>query len=303
MEFGKLENVDHLQLSLPAEPDETIEVLKAHRTDAAPQVYVGCPVWGQKEWVGHIYPANAKDKDFVHYYAEQFNTIELNATFYNQPSARTVQNWKAAVRDDFRFCPKLPQQISQFKRLVGAEAPTISFMETVGMLEEKLGVSFLQLPHNFSTRNIDALAEYIQAFPDGYQLAIEFRDASWFRELEKFYGICELMEERGMTTVISDVAGRRDVLHMRLTSPIAFIRLTANDLHPSDYTRLDEWTNRLKTWFEAGLQQLYFFVHTHDKALNPELANYMVRRLNQVCGFHLRECVPMEGAGKTGLFD
>jgi hypothetical protein len=84
------------------------------------------------------------------------------------------------------------------------------------------------------------------------------------------------------------VAGRRDVLHMRLTTPSAMIRFVGNNLHPTDYTRIDAWVERLKVWFANGLQQLYFFVHEPDNITSPELATYLIEKLNRVCGFNLK---------------
>jgi uncharacterized protein YecE (DUF72 family) len=82
-----------------------------------------------------------------------------------------------------------------------------------------------------------------------------------------------------MSTVITDVAGRRDVLHMRLSNRTAFIRFVANDLHPTDFPRIDEWTVLLKKWMEEGLKEIYFFIHTPDKSLCPELANRFLEKM------------------------
>jgi uncharacterized protein YecE (DUF72 family) len=88
--------------------------------------------------------------------------------------------------------------------------------------------------------------------------------------------------------VLTDVAGRRDVLHMRLTSPSAMIRFVGNSLHPTDYTRIDDWVERLKMWFDSGLKQLYFFVHEPDNITSPELATYFINQLNKACGFNVK---------------
>jgi uncharacterized protein YecE (DUF72 family) len=89
--------------------------------------------------------------------------------------------------------------------------------------------------------------------------------------------------------VMTDVAGRRDVLHMSLTSSAAMIRFTGNELHPSDFARLDAWAERLAGWFEAGLSELYFFMHQPEESTAPAIANYFIRKLNALCGFELEE--------------
>jgi uncharacterized protein YecE (DUF72 family) len=92
-----------------------------------------------------------------------------------------------------------------------------------------------------------------------------------------------------MGAVITDTAGRQDVLHMQLTIPKAFVRFVGNSLHPSDYPRIDMWAKRLKQWIDAGIEEIYFFMHMHDEGLSPELTQYVVKKFNKVCGLDLPE--------------
>jgi uncharacterized protein YecE (DUF72 family) len=95
------------------------------------------------------------------------------------------------------------------------------------------------------------------------------------------------MEQYGISTVITDVAGRRDVLHQRLTTSIAMIRFVGNGLHPTDYSRVDDWIDRCLQWLDAGLQTLYFFVHEPDNKFSPELVKYFIQHLNEKGDFSL----------------
>lgn len=90
-----------------------------------------------------------------------------------------------------------------------------------------------------------------------------------------------------MGIVITDTSGRRDCAHMHLTVPKAFIRYMGNSLHPTDYTRVDDWINRIQYWIDNGLEELYFFMHMHDEAYSPELTVYMVDKLNAACALQL----------------
>ncbi|MEZ4905865.1 MAG: DUF72 domain-containing protein [Spirosomataceae bacterium] len=108
----------------------------------SPQCFVGPPIWANKQWVGKIYPSNAKEKDFLYYYTRQFNTIELNVTHYQIPNEATVQRWKEAAHKDFRFCPKWPQEISHDRQLIGCEALSQAFTQAVLGLGENLGTTF-----------------------------------------------------------------------------------------------------------------------------------------------------------------
>jgi uncharacterized protein YecE (DUF72 family) len=86
--------------------------------------------------------------------------------------------------------------------------------------------------------------------------------------------------------VITDTAGRFDVIHQRLTTKTAFIRFTANDLHPTDYQRLDKWILRVNNWTSNGLEHLYFFMHTPNKCLCPQLVQYFIQGLNTTTGLN-----------------
>ena len=90
-----------------------------------------------------------------------------------------------------------------------------------------------------------------------------------------------------MGAVITDTAGRRDCAHMHLTLPKTFIRYVGNSLHPSDFTRIDAWVNRMKYWLDKGMEELYFFMHMHDEATSPELTIYLIDKLNAECGLSL----------------
>jgi uncharacterized protein YecE (DUF72 family) len=88
--------------------------------------------------------------------------------------------------------------------------------------------------------------------------------------------------------VITDTAGRRDVLHMRLTAPVVFIRFISNSLHASNLTRIEEWAHRIKEWLDKGMQEIYFIVHNHDEYYAPDIALHAVERFNAICGTTLK---------------
>ena len=83
-----------------------------------------------------------------------------------------------------------------------------------------------------------------------------------------------------MTNILVDTAGRRDMMHMALTSTKAFIRYVGAN-HSSDYTRLDDWVDRIKLWKQQGLEQLYFFVHQNVELESPLLSAYLIEKLNK----------------------
>jgi uncharacterized protein YecE (DUF72 family) len=278
MDFGKLPDINTVDFTLPKEHAGNVNILPAFPSEES-AIYVGCPIWAEKGWVGKVYPKGAKEKDYLRYYGEKYSTIELNATHYNIPDENTIIRWRESVPEHFKFCPKVPQSISHTKDLVQMTESMLYFISTMRTLENKLGTSFLQLPPYFGPEKIKQLIYFLNALPEDFPLAIEFRHEGWFRDKLKFDKIFNYLEDRRLSAVITDVAGRRDVLHQRLSNRTAFIRFGGNDLHPTDFIRIQEWTVLLKKWLAEGLKEIYFFVHTPDKSLCPELTNYFSEKM------------------------
>lgn len=288
MDFGKLEDISKVDFKLPADNIFTEKVLK-EATQSKPEIFVGPPIWSNPEWVGVIYPSNAKDKDMLYHYSRQFNTIELNVTHYQIPSLETIERWKSSVPEHFKFCPKFPQIISHERQLLGCDAQTQLFCESILGLGQNLGTSFLQLSPYFQPRQLKTLENFIKSLPKNLPLAVEFRHPEWFSNQNIWQKIAKILHDLGVSTVMTDVAGRRDVLHQTLTQPNLVLRFVGNGLHPTDYQRVDEWVDKIKTWLEKGLETAYIFVHcggTNDFA--PELTYYWIEQLNQKCGLTIK---------------
>jgi uncharacterized protein YecE (DUF72 family) len=288
MDFGKLKDISKVNFSLPSDHPDSLTLLKRSGTYIKPQIYIGLPVWVNKSWVGKIYPAGISEKDSLLWYGKQFNTIELNSTHYHIPSPDLIERWRRTVPVGFKFCPKFPQLITHEAALRNTQDVTAAFCNAIAGLEENLGTSFIQLPPHFAPKQLKDLDAFLKFIPESIPVAVELRHPDWFMDNVASLELFDVLEKHTVGTVLTDVAGRRDVLHMRLTTPAAMIRFVGNGLHPTDYTRIDDWVQRLKVWFDNGLQQLYFFVHEPDNTLAPELETYLVQQLNKVCGFDLK---------------
>lgn len=280
MDFGKLQDISKVDFSLPADNAFTYQSLATHTAENKQQkIFIGLPIWANKEWVGKIYPTFAKEKDFLAYYSKQFNTIELNVTHYQIPTQETIQKWKNSVTKGFKFCPKFPQIISHDKQLLGCEALTEQFCQSILGLEENLGMSFLQLSPYFGPQYLPTLETYLQKLPKNMAISVEFRHPDWFSKESIWLKTCEILAKYNIGTVISDVSGRRDVLHLSLTNPILTLRFVGNELHPSDYIRADEWAIKIGNWMQKGLEQSFIFIHCGDNTFAPELAKYWINQL------------------------
>lgn len=284
MKFGKVENPDLIDFSFPADHPDTKRVLNQYQKENSFEVYVGCAKWNRNDLKG-FYPKGVKDE--LTYYSRQFNAIEMNATFYKMPSWKQVETWKNKTPEGFKFFPKVTDLITHYRRLINVQEPVENFCDAVSNFEEKLGMAFMQLHENFHPKDFDRLKGVLEKFPKVIPLAVEVRNEEWFSNREIWEKYCTLLEEQGMANTIVDTAGRRDMLHMRLTGSAAFIRYVGAN-HPSDTKRLDDWVGRIKQWRKEGLQQLYFFVHQNVEVESPLLAAYFIRNLNEELGLTLK---------------
>mgnify|MGYP001804200229 CR=1 FL=1 len=222
MQFGKVTQPELVDFRLPQDHKDTKQVLK-NTASGNLSVYVGCAKWNRQDLKG-FYPRGTKDE--LAYYSSQFNSIELNATFYSIFPEDQFVKWYHKTPKEFKFFPKLVQNISHLKRLNEDVQPYVDeYCAHVILLKDKLGTVFLLLHGNF------------------------------------------------------DTAGRRDLLHMRLTNSEAFIRYVGAN-HTSDYSRLDEWVERLKIWKDQGISNIHFFVHQNLEVESPLLAGYFIKKLN-----------------------
>jgi len=297
MKFGKLTDLTGVDLSLPPDHPQTKQVL--NRLDPVkPNFYVGGTQWGKSEWIGKWYPKGTKQADFLHHYSRQFNTIELNATHYRVFPEKTVRNWFEQTPAHFRFCPKWPQIISHRMRFRQAELITTDFLRTLLQLEDKLGPSFIQLPPNFTPNWADVLIAYLQALPRDLPVTVEFRHPDWFTGSAAAERVFDVMELLGIGTCLSDTAGRRDVVNMRLTTDFFLLRFVGNGLHETDLERMKDWAQRLSDWTANGLREVYVFMHQPDALLTPEASVELVQLLNKYSKAELQAPVAEEVQGR-----
>jgi len=139
----------------------------------------------------------------------------------------------------------------------------------------------------FASNKFDALANFIQKWPKGFPLAVELRHTDWYNDTIVANELYALFEENNISNIIVDTAGRRDLLHMKLTNKDAFIRYNGAN-HESDYTRLDDWFDQVKIWIENGLENLYFFVHQNLETESPLLSKYFIEKFNNELSYDLK---------------
>jgi uncharacterized protein YecE (DUF72 family) len=154
-------------------------------TKVEPKIYLGTSAFTAAGWQGTFYPAGIKSLDYLSFYAQKFDSVEVNSTLYGCPSARTVANWAAKTPANFVFAIKTPRSITHDKILVGCDAELDEFLSTMEILGPKLGPILFQFPQFrpgvFSDRHAftDRLVPFLKKLPAGNKYAVEIRNPDW----------------------------------------------------------------------------------------------------------------------------
>lgn len=204
--------------------------------------YLGTVGFGYKQWNGIFYPAGMKPASYLGFYANYFNSVEIDSSFYGTPRAETVEKWKRAVPDTFKFCAKTPQQITHDNRLHNMADDMAYFVNTMGRLDEKLGPILIQMPPDFTTAERSTLYEFLDHLPPIARYAIEFRHLSWERS-----DINQQLSDRNICRVSADYVIMPKTAHV--TTDFVYMRFLGRH---GRYTTKDKemWdpTAELQKW-------------------------------------------------------
>jgi uncharacterized protein YecE (DUF72 family) len=281
MEFGKIEDITGIDWSLPVEDPSNFT---KPDSSAHPKNFFGAPAWGSKHWVGKIYPKESRPDQFLHHYAKNFNCIELNTTHYRIPNPETAAEWCSQVPQGFRFCPKVHKDISHSKLGLQDKSLLEAWLRFLEKMQGFLGPCFIQFHETFSYADKVHLFKFLERWPKDFRLTIELRHPSWFKDHTILPGLRDYLQTKGMGLVITDVAGRRDVLHSSISSDWTMVRLIGNDLADSDEERLKAWAQRLKSWQQKSVNEIYLFLHQPDDVWTIEFAQ-LAQRIFTESGF------------------
>jgi uncharacterized protein YecE (DUF72 family) len=249
--------------------------------------YLGCPGWGTKTWVGRLFPPGTKHTEFLARYAEIFNTVEGNTTFYALPTADTVARWNDQTPSTFRFCFKFPRTITHDKALVDCAGDLATFFACIAPLRDKIGMLFLQLPPRFGPRELPRLHQFLSTLPRDHHYAVELRHELFFAGGREEDEVVELLRERDVDLVMMDARGLHsghslehvDVrarkpnlpVIMRATSSHPFVRCVPHEELARSRAHAEQWATQLATWIGAG-KRPFFFMHAPDDTFAPENA-------------------------------
>jgi uncharacterized protein YecE (DUF72 family) len=211
-------------------------------------VRVGCSGWNYAHWRnGVFYPPRLAAGRWLEYYAERFDTVEVNSTFYRLPREEAVAHWVQQTPPGFTFTVKASRYLTHVRRLRDVGPGFETFLERIEPLARspKLGPILWQLPPNFR-RDDDRLAGALAVLPRELRHCFEFRHASWF--VEETYA---LLREHGVALVIADRPEVHAFQSLELTAPWTLVRFHAGTRgRRGNYseTELEEWAARLRQW-------------------------------------------------------
>ncbi|MEL7368102.1 MAG: DUF72 domain-containing protein [Myxococcota bacterium] len=263
---------------------------------SVPKLRLGCPIWACAEWRGNLFEEKTPPKDFLRQYAEVFDCVEGNSTFYALPAADTVDRWRDETPSTFRFCFKFPKTITHERRLVDAQRQTEAFFERMGRLSERLGPFLIQLPPTFGPERLDALDAFLSDLPRDHTYAVEVRHPSLFTtDAEALSAILDahgvargLMDTRAVhaartldpTTLRSQSRKPKVPWCQTVNADTPFVRVVGQNDVQSTSGYLDQWAKITAAWLQRGWSP-FVFLHAPDDYYAPRLArafHYLVRK-------------------------
>ncbi len=265
-------------------------------TAKMPPLRLGLTQWSHNHWINSLYNKGCKSGDRLARYAEVFNTVEGNTTFYATPSMTTVQKWHDATPDHFRFTFKLPQTITHQQQLRHSDQAVADFLSTMQVLKPKTGIWKIQLPAQFGPDALPILAQFLTKFPAHLTTGVEVRHPAFFakgseeqalnRLLIKYRSNRIIMDSRPVFSAAPITPAVIDAHRKKPQIPVHAIATANNPVirfigHPNDNCNdpfFKNWLQRLPLWIAEG-KQPYLFIHSPDNNHAPESAVRLYKNL------------------------
>jgi uncharacterized protein YecE (DUF72 family) len=205
-----------------------------------PNIRIGCSGWQYRHWRGDFYPAELSPNAWLDYYVRQFDTVEINNTFYRLPEAATFAAWRRSAPPGFVYAVKASRYLTHMKKLKHPKEPIHRFFTRARRLAGALGPVLYQLPPRWPV-NIDRLETFLRALPHARRHVIEFRDPSWYSD-----AVCALLEKHRVALCLHDMAGSAS--GRRIVAPFVYARFHGTQKYSGRYDdrTLDAWA----AWFE-----------------------------------------------------
>ncbi len=254
--------------------------------------HIGTMGFAYEQWRnGVFYPAGMGQRQFLGYYSQRFNTVEMDSTFYGVPQPTTLQRWTAVTNDGFIICPKTPRDITHDLRLGSAQEPMQAFLETMRLLGDKLGPILIQFPPDFTNDFLSRLDTFLATLPTDLRYAVEFRHRSWdtpetAKTLTKYNMAWVMADYIHMPQRISYRTA--DFLYLRFIGPHG--QFSTKDHEIVDKTAvLQQWHHQIQA-HHGEITAVYAFFNNDYAGYSPATCN----KFKEIVGLPPEEIRPYQ---------
>ncbi len=222
------------------------------------KTYIGTSGWNYNHWKAIFYPAGLKQKDWLEFYSERLESVEINNSFYHLPDIKTFKNWRDITPKNFIFSVKGSRYITHMKKLKAPKTSSRKLFTHVKHLKKKLGPVLFQLPPHWGF-NKKRFQKFINAMPDKYRYAFEFREESWWND-----DVLNSLKEHNAAFCIYELAGT--LTPKEVTADFVYIRLHGPDgKYQGNYSKkqLSDWAGAITAWQKQD-KDVYIYFDNDD---------------------------------------
>jgi uncharacterized protein YecE (DUF72 family) len=240
------------------------------------EFFIGCSGWSYTAWKGPFYPPNLESSEWLRYYSQKFDYVEIDSSFYKIPNQFMVKNWDRKTPDNFRFAAKFPKIITHDKHLVDVKEEVELFLKVMEPLREKTLALLIQLPPSMEIiPGLEGLRQLVPLLDSKFRYAVEVRHQSWFQDLAYNF-----FANNDLCMVWSQLAGIRtppivttDFLYVRFIGDRSIDENNFGKIQKDRVLEMSKWARRVKR------------VEEEKKKENKELSLAMIAANNHYAGF------------------
>jgi uncharacterized protein YecE (DUF72 family) len=226
-------------------------------------LWIGTSGYNYPEWKGSFYPADLPAAKMLPYYAERFNSVEINYTFYRMPNDKIVAGWAAQTPSSFKLTLKAPRRVTHDSRLRNCGELVRGFCQVAGTLGDRLGTLLFQLPPNLK-KDVALFDAFLEELPPRAPAAFEFRHVSWLDD-----EIFERLHARSVALCVAD--SEKLSTPVRVTADYAYFRLRDEGYTPEDIGR---WADVIRRE-TAACRDVYVYFKHEEEGKGPEFARLL----------------------------
>lgn len=241
-------------------------------------IHLGTSGWTYDHWKEVFYPDSVPKRQWFEYYCSQFQTVELNSSFYRIPTLKVVEGWNNRSPEDFRFAIKMSRLVTHERKLKNCEHELEWFLSVFEPLKKKIAVFLIQLPPTLKF-DPDRIVHFSKLLPNDVPIVFEFRNTTWYCD-----ETVSVLKNLGYSFCIHDMAGL--ATEKIVTSPVAYIRFHGfNSQYGGDYpdSNLLQWVKWIKAQAAKGVSVYGYF--------NNDIGGFAIKNCRR-----LREMVGDDGA-------